>query len=777
MPHEWRSRARSGVSPRACATESAPPVAPAITGALADRAAIDWDALCLRAADGRERAALDTLRRLDARSGRRQGGAVPPPRTIATFALRLLVVLAAAHVASGFVAAAATLAAGGSIAPVTAPLLIAAAFAGSTVLLAPAAARDHRVLLLLAAFTFTASAFARVVYTGLHGDVSGVMFRGVFPDAFGPAAIAQFAVLFPRVSRFTRGDVWMRRFAAAGWVLASALFVVNVMTAYGLGGDAMASFDRNRGTFWYVASAVTGAALLCIFLRAHRASPLEQRRVGRLGYALVAGMAPFLLTAAARLIVPGVERWLTSAPGVARAGLDVAILAALATLPVLATIAIVVDRPFDVPVVMAPPVRRWWIGVRLRVADPAGTGSARRRRARVETALARLRRASSWREVAPLLRRELRFGVAARSVTILEPDEIPPGSALLAMLEASTDPIALSRESEPLTLLPAREREWLSDGDVRLAAALRSRHRSVAAVVLLGPRRDGGGYDRIDRWFVSTLLSAAAWDIGAAADDRVEAVECTHCGAVAKAFRPPCACEAPSVPARLPRRLAGKFDVVRRIGSGGMGVVYLARDTALGRDVALKTLPARHGDAVDRLRDEARAMAALNHPALATLYGVEFWRGSPVLVVEYMAGGTLASRLTQGPMPLEEIVRLGITIADALAYMHGHGVLHRDVKPGNIGMTGDGAVKLLDFGLTGDEHTPAGTPAYLPREALEGADPDEAIDLWALALVLRDAGGTRYPALDAFFHRALAPARADRYASAAAMRAALSRGA
>ena len=170
-------------------------------------------------------------------------------------------------------------------------------------------------------------------------------------------------------------------------------------------------------------------------------------------------------------------------------------------------------------------------------------------------------------------------------------------------------------------------------------------------------------------------------------------------------------------------------------------------------------------------------MAALNHPALATLYGVELWRGSPVLVVEYMAGGTLASRVTQGPMPLEEIVRLGITIADALAYMHGHGVLHRDVKPGNIGMTGDGAVKLLDFGLTGDEHTPAGTPAYLPREALEGADPDEAIDLWALALVLRDAGGTRYPALDAFFHRALAPARADRYASAAAMRAALSRGA
>src|SRR5215468_6244263 len=101
MPHEWRSPARSGVSPLACATESAPSVAPAITGALADRAAIDWDTLFDRAADSRERVALQTLRRLDERGGRRRGGALPPPRTVTTFALRLLVVLAAAQVASG----------------------------------------------------------------------------------------------------------------------------------------------------------------------------------------------------------------------------------------------------------------------------------------------------------------------------------------------------------------------------------------------------------------------------------------------------------------------------------------------------------------------------------------------------------------------------------------------------------------------------------------------------------------------------------------------------
>ena len=777
MPHGWRSRARSGVSPHACATESAPPVALAITGAIADRAAIDWDALFDRAADSRERAALRTLRRLDERSGRKHGGVMPPPRSVATFVLRLLVVLAASHVVSGFATAAAALAASGSIAPVAAPLLIAAAFTASAVLLAPAAARDHRVLLLLAAFTFAASAFARVMYAGLNGDTSVALFRGVFPEAFAPAALTQFAVLFPRVHRFTRGDVWMRRFAAAAWGLASVLFVANVLTAYGLAGESMARLGRNRGNlFWYICSAVTAAAVLCIFLRARRSPPIEQRRVARLGYALASGMAPFLNLAAARLIVPGVDGWLTSAPGVARLGLDVIVLGALAAMPVLATIAIVVDRPFDVPVVMTPPVRRWVTRARLRLGDPTGIGSLRRRRARVEAALARLHRASGPQEVAAVLRRELRFGVAARSVTILEADELPAGSAFLAMLDASASPIALTRESEPLTLLPARERQWLLDGDVRLAAALRPRHRPVAAIVLLGPRRDGGGYDRIDGWFVATLLpaAAAAWDAGrTAGGDREDAVECARCGVVAKAPRLSCGCEAGVTPARLPRVLAGKFEVARRIGSGGMGVVYLARDTALGRDVALKTLPAYRGGAVARLRDEARAMAALNHPALATLYGVELWRGSPVLVVEYMAGGTLGTRLTMGPMRLEEIVELGMTVADALTYMHGRGVLHRDVKPGNIGMTADGAVKLLDFGLAGDEHTPAGTPAYLPPEALTGAVPDEAVDLWGLALVLRDAGGRRCPELDAFFRRALAPARDDRYESAAAMCAAL----
>src|SRR5258707_13213131 len=130
-----------------------------------------------------------------------------------------------------------------------------------------------------------------------------------------------------------------------------------------------------------------------------------------------------------------------------------------------------------------------------------------------------------------------------------------------------------------------------------------------------------------------------------------------------------------------------------------MGVVYLAHDTALDRDVALKTLRNLRPHRVERLRDEARAMAALNHESLATLYGLEIWRGTPVLVVEYFPKGTLADRLSHGPLAPEDAIALGLQLARALAYMHARAVEHRDLKPSNIAFTPAGRVKLLDFGL------------------------------------------------------------------------------
>jgi hypothetical protein len=424
-------------------------------------------------------------------------------------------------------------------------------------------------------------------------------------------------------------------------------------------------------------------------------------------------------------------------------------------------------------------LRTWLTGSGIRIAEILHTGSLRpvRRREWLTTALDRVRGASGPRDVPGIVCRELQFGVRAASVAIHAREDFPAGSALPVMLEASPAPVLLSRDAEPFVLLPKRDREWLDARDVALAAPIRLRDGRLAAIAVLGPQRGGGSYDRTDRWFISMLLTgaAAAWEVHRDRPDAEDAaIECERCGRVsAAALR--CTCGGAARPASLPPRLAGKFDVLRRRGAGGMGVVYLAHDTALGRDVALKTLPVRRSEAVARLREEARAMAALNHDALATIYGLELWRRTPVLVVEYFAGGTLADVIARRSLTREEVVALGIRLADALAYMHERGLLHRDVKPSNIGFTADGIAKLLDFGLSNADGTAAGTPGYLPPEAISGASPDTSIDLWGLAIVLLQASRDHDADLAAFFARALAISPAERFVSARQMRDELAR--
>ena len=240
------------------------------------------------------------------------------------------------------------------------------------------------------------------------------------------------------------------------------------------------------------------------------------------------------------------------------------------------------------------------------------------------------------------------------------------------------------------------------------------------------------------------LRSAAALDEAA--------FECPQCRIVAASSPLSCGCGRAATLAALPYSVADKFRVERRIGSGGMGVVYLARDAVLDREVALKTLPSLRPRAVERLRDEARAMAALNHESLATLYGLEIWRGTPILVVEYFPSGTLASRLSRGPLSPADAVALGIRLARALVYMHARAVLHRDLKPSNIAFTASGDAKLLDFGLAtlssadvDDEQRDVGgtsgerfigTRGYASPEVLRGEPSSPSGDRWALAVVL-----------------------------------------
>src|SRR5512146_335349 len=145
----------------------------------------------------------------------------------------------------------------------------------------------------------------------------------------------------------------------------------------------------------------------------------------------------------------------------------------------------------------------------------------------------------------------------------------------------------------------------------------------------------------------------------------------------------------------------GPYEIVAPAGAGGMGEVYRARDTRLDRTVAVKILSTRITSTPDlkqRLEREARAISSLNHPHICHLYDVGSQEGTDFLVMEYVEGQTLAQRLQKGPLPQEDVLRVGIEVADALDKAHRQGIVHRDLKPGNIMLTKSGA-KLMDFGL------------------------------------------------------------------------------
>ena len=162
----------------------------------------------------------------------------------------------------------------------------------------------------------------------------------------------------------------------------------------------------------------------------------------------------------------------------------------------------------------------------------------------------------------------------------------------------------------------------------------------------------------------------------------------------------------------------GHYDVVALIGEGGMGEVWQARDTKLDRDVALKVLPEAFTSDPDRLarfEREAKVLASLNHPNIGSIYGVEEADGVRALVLELVEGPTLADRIAQGAMPIEDALPIARQIAEALEAAHEAGVIHRDLKPANIKVREDGTVKVLDFGLAKAlDPNPQGNPSQSP---------------------------------------------------------------
>jgi len=383
-------------------------------------------------------------------------------------------------------------------------------------------------------------------------------------------------------------------------------------------------------------------------------------------------------------------------------------------------------------------------------------------------------------------------------------------SALTALIAVSPDPISIDPNDRIswLPLLPEEDRLWVSDTEVHLIVPISTPVDGAAALLAFGPAASGRPYGAMQRDTAVTLASAISMALARTGSERAHveparhtelpAGECRDCGLIAETSDGKCRCGVELWPASIPFCLGGKFRLKRVLGHGGMGVVYLGEDMELGRKVALKTLPRMRSTPLYRLRSEARSMASFIHPNLAMIFGSETWRGVPVLVVEYLEGGTLLQRLSPRNAPVFA-AEMGMKLARGVAALHSAGILHRDIKPSNIGFSAENEPKLLDFGIAriieesgsapgrptdlvmdddlwagaaGITETDeiVGTPLYLSPEVLAGEPPSPAQDLWAFHLVLWETLAGRHPLSEMSRPQAIGTARAGMIPSIAAER-------
>ena len=333
-------------------------------------------------------------------------------------------------------------------------------------------------------------------------------------------------------------------------------------------------------------------------------------------------------------------------------------------------------------------------------------------------------------------------------------------TAIVHLLETAGGPVRVEPAGRPsvFPLLPPDEAAWVTETGADVIVPVPGPGTDVLGVLVVGRRLDGRLVRSLDLPFLEALGAAAGLALarlqlldapGAGSGEAPPAEECPVCRSVTEAGEPPaCECGSAYVATEVPKLLAGKFRLTRRLGAGGMGAVYLARDLRLERDVAIKILTARSLGRLMGLKPEAWAMSTVTHPGVAQIHGVESWRGRPFLVVEFLPGGTLEDRLREGPLAPSQALSVAARLADALAALHEKGFLHGDVKPSNIGFTSEGSPKLLDFGLAhavDDAAMMGGTLPYLSPEVLSGRTAEEADDVWSLSVVLYETVSGRHP--------------------------------
>ena len=385
-------------------------------------------------------------------------------------------------------------------------------------------------------------------------------------------------------------------------------------------------------------------------------------------------------------------------------------------------------------------------------------------------------------------------------------DEIRPldtASKTAAVLQGSREALEVDFEdaSSPLQDLEDEEKYWLIDNKIALLCPTHALDGKMIGILVLGRKKSDESFSREDKNLVRGVCSStglviellqlkertpapkvrriarSTGEVVLLDEEESEQVakECLACSQVYTRQEERCPkCKVKLDSTLVPYVLHGQYRFESRLGQGGMAVVYRATDLHLGREVAIKTLPRVSPEASMRLHREARTAATVSDLGLAAIYGIETWKGMPLLIQEYLRGGTLSDRLRRGEtLNPKAAVNMGKVVALALQKIHSAGILHRDLKPSNIGYTQDGHAKLLDFGVARIQHDLrqdsevgssepvdsksrilntqswmvgptatgqlVGTIGYLSPEAVLGLHPDPKVDLWALSVVLWEA--------------------------------------